>query len=209
MRSSLGRFVRLEIKTDVLRTSLIAVLGWGLIPIVFTLTPQSLAQAAMPTELWMPLLAIFCFGSLFLPEQTTGVAAVINSKSIQLWTVYAVRFAWYFGVLAVLNVTLLGLYQIQGTTLAAGVLLGNALVKSLFIGSITLGSYCCSQSLAVAYLIPTVYFALCIGSNQLGALNLLTLMRQRPLSDNWLQLGVAALFMIISFLLARRRLVNS
>ena len=109
MHSSLGRFVRLEIKTNVLRTSLIAVLGWGLIPIVFTLTPQSLAQAAMPTELWMPLLAIFCFGSLFLPEQTTGVAAVINSKSIQLWTVYAVRFAWYFGVLAVLNVTLLSI----------------------------------------------------------------------------------------------------
>ena len=50
MHSSLGRFVRLEIKTNVLRTSLIAVLGWGLIPIVFTLTPQSLAQAAMPTE---------------------------------------------------------------------------------------------------------------------------------------------------------------
>ena len=84
MHSSLGRFVRLEIKTNVLRTSLIAVLGWGLIPIVFTLTPQSLAQAAMPTELWMPLLAIFCFGSLFLPEQTTGVAAVINSNAICL-----------------------------------------------------------------------------------------------------------------------------
>ena len=43
MHSSLGRFVRLEIKTNVLKTSLIAVLGWGLIPIVFTLTPQILA----------------------------------------------------------------------------------------------------------------------------------------------------------------------
>ena len=41
MHSSLGRFVRLEIKTNVLKTSLIAVLGWGLIPIVFTLTPQN------------------------------------------------------------------------------------------------------------------------------------------------------------------------
>ena len=72
MHSSLGRFVRLEIKTNVLKTSLIAVLGWGLIPIVFTLTPQSLAQAAMPTELWMPLLDLLFWQLIFTGANNRG-----------------------------------------------------------------------------------------------------------------------------------------
>ncbi|EPC62660.1 hypothetical protein Lpp14_07003, partial [Lacticaseibacillus paracasei subsp. paracasei Lpp14] len=49
----------------------------------------------MPGELFLPLLTIFAFGSLFLPEQTVEIGAVINSKQTQLWWLYLLRFIWY------------------------------------------------------------------------------------------------------------------
>lgn len=108
MPSTLKRLVGLELKANECNTSLI-VLGCGLLmPVVFTMTPSNLAQAAMPGELFLPLLTIFAFGSLFLPEQTVEIGAVINSKQTQLWWLYLLRFIWYAVVLAMLATVLIG-----------------------------------------------------------------------------------------------------
>lgn len=110
MPSTLKRLVGLELKANECNTSLI-VLGCGLLmPVVFTMTPSNLAQAAMPGELFLPLLTIFAVGSLFLPEQTVEIGAVINSKQTQLWWLYLLRFIWYAVVLAMLATVLIGVY---------------------------------------------------------------------------------------------------
>ena len=78
----------------------------------------------------------------------------------------------------------------------------------LLVGSITVLSYSLSRSLAVAYLLPTAYFALCIGYRYLGAVNIMTFMRHRAVSDNWIQMLLAGLFLAISFLSLKSRPVR-
>lgn len=208
MPSTLKRLVGLELKADECSTSLI-VLGCGLLmPVVFTMTPSNLAQAVMPGELFLPLLTIFAFGSLFLPEQTVEIGAVINSKQTQLWWLYLLRFIWYAVVLAMLATVLIGVYAFLNVGVNLLILWFDFVVKILLVGSITVLSYSLSRSLAVAYLLPTAYFALCIGYRYLGAVNIMTFMRHRAVSDNWIQLLLAGLFLAISFLSLKSRPVR-
>ena len=208
MPSTLKRLVGLEVKANECSTSLI-VLGCGLlVPVVFTMTPSNLAQAAMPGELFLPLLAIFAFGNLFSPEQTAEIGAVINSKQTQLWWLYLLRFIWYAMVLTVLATGLISVYGSLNAGLDLLLLWIDFMVKILLIGSVTVLSYSLSRSLAVAYLLPTAYFALCVGYRHLGAVNVMTFMRQRPMADNWIQLLLAGLFLTISFLNLKSRPVR-
>ncbi|EPC27609.1 ABC transporter permease protein [Lacticaseibacillus paracasei subsp. paracasei Lpp46] len=185
------------------------VLGCGLlVPVVFTMTPSNLAQAAMPGELFLPLLAIFAFGNLFSPEQTAEIGAVINSKQTQLWWLYLLRFIWYAMVLTVLATGLISVYGSLNAGLDLLLLWIDFMIKILLIGSVTVLSYSLSRSLAVTYLLPTAYFALCVGYRHLGAMTIMTFMRHRPMADNWIQLLLAGLFLTISFLNLKSRPVQ-
>lgn len=206
MASTFGRLAVKEIRANELFPSLLAIAFCGIMPILFTMHPTTITQAALPGELFMPLAAIFCFGGIFLPEQVAGVTDVLNSKRTQLVSIYMIRFGWYTVLLSMINLLLIIGYQLPNF---AGVLYFDFVTKVLFVGSLTVFSYAASRSLAAAYLIPTVYFALCIGYPHLGPLNLFILMRQQSWTDNWWQLGVAVLLLVGGFGLVTKRAVRS
>ncbi|KRL11341.1 hypothetical protein [Schleiferilactobacillus perolens] len=201
-----GQLTIKEIRANEFLPSLLTIAFCGIIPILFTLHPTTIAQAALPGEMFMPLVAILCFGGIFLPEQVAGVADVLNSKRTQLLTIYLIRLGWYTLLLSLVNTLLILSYQLPTAT---AVLWFDFLTKALFIGSLTVFSYAAFGSLAAAYLIPTVYFTLCLGYPHLGPLNLMVLMRQQSWTDNWWQLGVAVIFLVVGFRLLRNAAAKS
>ncbi|MCH4164221.1 MAG: ABC transporter permease [Lentilactobacillus diolivorans] len=208
MHSTFKEFIYLEIRTNEMKTSLIVIACSTFIPFLFSMIPNSMFQAALPGELLMPLLAIFCFGNLLLPEQRSDIVAVINSKLIQLPWIYMIRFAWYSCLLSLINGLIIIAYHFSPFDLDLLTLWFDFTVKSLLIGSIVILGYSLSRSLAVAYLIPTVYFALCLGYPKLGWMDLLTIMHNQNTDSNWFQCAVILLCLIVGWLLLKKRSNN-
>lgn len=189
----------LDFRTNILKTNVLILTLCLLIPILFSITPTTTVQAAIPGELFMPLISIFAFGNIFLPEQTADITAVINSKPIQLKTIYALRFGWSLIFLSIINSLLILIYLLSTANLNLGLLWADFLVKPLFIGSLAALSYRLCHFPALAYLIPTAFLALCIGYPHLGVFNLLTIMNHQGWLGIISQLIAGILFLIISF----------
>ncbi|MCI1922568.1 MAG: ABC transporter permease [Lentilactobacillus buchneri] len=203
MHSNLKRLIIIDIRVNELKTSLFVLIFCFIIPFIFSINPNSMVQAAMPGELLMPLVAIFCFGSLFLPEQTANIVSVINSKTRQLQTIYIIRFIWYMILLILVNSGIILTYSLSSTQYNLLLLWFDFCVKSFFIGSMIILIYSLSRAIAASYLIPTLYFALCIGYPHLGMMTLLTIMHRQGWSGNWLQFCLGTLFLLMGFVILK------
>lgn len=188
-----------DLKANVLPMSIVTLLLACLIPILFNLTPSSIPQAAMPGELFVPLIAIICLPTIFLPDQAEAIQAVINAKHYSLSPLRWLRAIWFLLLLSVLNASIIIAYGMHGADVPTLALLGDFIAKTFLLAGIITGSYRLTQNIVVAYIIPVTYFALCLGYTGLGPFNLLTLMHGRPMIDNLYQLIVGLVLLTISF----------
>lgn len=190
--------------------SIVTLLLACLIPILFNLTPSSIPQAAMPGELFVPLIAIICLPTIFLPDQAEAIQAVINSKHFRLVVIRTIRFVWFLLILSILDAGIVLAYAVHGAEVPMLSAMMDFIAKVMLLAGIITASYGFTQNIVVAYIIPVTYFALCLGYTGLGPFNLLTLMHGRPLSDCWWQIGFALLLLVIGLvpsnsILVRRR----
>lgn len=188
-----------DLKANVLPMSIVTLLLACLIPILFNLSPNSTPQAAMPGELFVPLIAIICLPTVFLPDQAEAIQAVINSKHYRLSLLRWLRVLWFLLLLSALNASIIIAYGMHGAAMPALALLYDFIAKTFLLAGIITGSYRITQNIVVAYIIPVTYFALCLGYTGLGPFNLLTLMHGRPMIDNLYQLIVGLVLLAISF----------
>ena len=189
-----------DLKANVLPMSIVTLLLACLIPILFNLTPSSIPQAAMPGELFVPLIAIICLPTIFLPDQSEAIQAVINTKHFRLSLLRVLRFVWFILFLSILNAGIIVAYAVHGAEVPILAVLLDFIAKVLLIAGIVAASYRFTRNIVVAYLVPVTYFALCPGYTGLGQFNLLTLMHGRSLSDCWWQIGFALLLLIIGLM---------
>lgn len=199
-----------DLKVNVRPMSIVTLLLACLIPILFNLTPSSIPQAAMPGELFVPLIAIICLPTIFLPDQAEAIQAVINSKHFRLVVIRTIRFVWFLLILSILDAGIVLAYAVHGAEVPMLSAMMDFIAKVMLLAGIITASYGFTQNIVVAYIIPVTYFALCLGYTGLGPFNLLTLMHGRPLSDCWWQIGFALLLLVIGLvpsnsILVRRR----
>ncbi|WP_155286147.1 ABC transporter permease [Lacticaseibacillus zhaodongensis] len=196
----LFRVITKDFKTNVWSMSTVALLLACLILILFNLAPSSLAQAAMPGELFVPLIAIICLPTVFLPDQAESIQAVINSKHYRLPLVRFLRVSWFLLLLSMLDAGIIIVYGLHGVAVPLLALLVDFIGKVLLLAGIIVTIYRITQNIVVAYIVPVTYFALCLGYTGLGPFNLLTAMHGRSLLDCWWQIFVALLLLVTGLL---------
>lgn len=189
-----------DLKANILPMSIVTLLLACLIPILFNLTPSSIPQAAMPGELFVPLIAIICLPTIFLPDQAEAIQAVINAKRYRLSLLRTLRVVWFILILSMLNAGIVVAYAVHGAEVPMLAVLVDFVAKVLLLAGIVAASYRVTQNIVVAYIIPVTYFALCLGYTGLGPFNLLTLMHGRSLADCWWQIGFALLLLVIGLM---------
>lgn len=189
-----------DLKANVLSMSIVTLLLACLIPILFNLTPSSISQAAMPGELFVPLIAIICLPTIFLPDQSEAIQAVINAKHFRLVVIRTIRFVWFLLILSILDAGIVLAYSVHGAEVSMLGVVIDFVAKVLLLAGVVAASYRFTQNIVVAYIIPVTYFALCLGYTGLGPFNLLTLMHGRPLSDCWWQIGLSLLLLIVGLI---------
>ena len=197
-----------DLKANVQPMSIVTLLLACLIPILFNLTPNSIPQAAMPGELFVPLIAIICLPTIFLPDQSEAIQAVINAKHYRLSLLRMIRFVWFILLLSILDAGIVVSYTVHGAQAPMLAVLVDFVAKILLLTGIVAASYQFTQNIVVAYIIPVTYFALCLGYTGLGPFNLLTLMHGRSLSDCWWQIGFALLLLVIGLIPSDSKLVG-
>lgn len=197
-----------DLKANVQPMSIVTLLLACLIPILFNLTPSSIPQAAMPGELFVPLIAIICLPTIFLPDQAEAIQAVINSKHYRLVVIRTIRFVWFLLILSILDAGIVLAYAVHGVEVPTLAVMMDFIAKVMLLAGIVAASYRFTQNIVVAYIIPVTYFALCLGYTGLGPFNLLPLMHGRALSDCWWQIVLGLLLLIVGLMSSDSRLIR-
>lgn len=184
-----------DFKANVLNTTLLSIGIASLIPILFTLSPISVQQAALSGELFVPLIAIIILPTVFLPDQEKSIRAVINSKRYQLPMLHFLRTTWFLILLSLLDTNIIITYGLNHTSIALLPLLADFITKNFLLAGVIVASYRVTNNIGIMYILPVTYLTLCLGYTGLGPFNLLSLVHNRPISDCWWQLLSAVMLL--------------
>ncbi|WP_057777871.1 hypothetical protein [Paucilactobacillus vaccinostercus] len=190
-----------DLKATVLPMTILTILLACLTPILFSLKPLTISQASLPGELFIPLIAIICIPTIFLPDQAASIQSIINSKHYRLSLLHSIRVVWFVSILSILDLIIIVLYESHQASFQVWPLLGDFLAKIFLLTGLILLCYHLSKSIVITYILPITYFAFCLGYSGMGPLNLLSLIHGRPLSDSWIQLIIAILLLFADLLL--------
>ncbi|WP_125604531.1 ABC transporter permease [Lapidilactobacillus bayanensis] len=193
-----------DLKANTLLMTFVAIALACLLPLLFNLAPTAIVQAAMPGELFVPLIAIICLPTVFLPDQSASIQAVINSKHFRLPLLQFARILWFLLILSLLDISIVLIYRVHTSPVSLLPLLADFMTKNLLLAGVVVISYRLTKNIAVTYILPMTYFALCLGYAGLGSFNLLTLMHGRPITDcRWQLLLLLASLIPDDFLKSR------
>lgn len=138
----------------------------GLSPFLMGVENLDAARTARVLEMYVALLGIIILSPVFLPEQNRDLRDLVEAKYTSQTAVIFVRVLEAVLCLAVLTGGFILVLQENNCTFPAVKYYLGTLAEALFLGGMGLCAYSLFDQIAIAYMLPVMYYILCIGGGQ-------------------------------------------
>lgn len=138
-------------------------------PVLFGITDLNRLASAVPLERFVVLLGPILLTPVFGPEQNSEIDDVVSAKYVGSSVVYAVRIFCLTGIMAVM-VLVFAIYMRESGCEIAPVHVTGTIADAVFLGSLGMLAGSLTGNAAVAYMLPVMYYTLCLGAgSKLGS----------------------------------------
>ncbi len=176
---------------------LAALLFCGAAPLIVGMEALDPRQSAQVMEMYLSVIGIILLVPIFWPDQNKDIRDLLMSKEMPLIQVHLVRLLEALALLAALTVGFLLWMRYGECTFAFGKSFLGTLATCVFLGGLGVFFYGIFDNLAVAYMIPMVYYIVNYGAGKkyLGPFLLFSMMTGSYTEKIWLgAAGTALLF---------------
>lgn len=141
----------------------LSVLVLFLTQVLFGITDLDRLSSAVPLERFVALLGVILLTPVFAPEQSTEIDDVVSAKYTGSSTVYVIRTLCLTGIMSVL-ILVFGIYMRESGCDISPKLITGTIADAVFLGSLGMLAASITENAAVAYMLPVMYYTLCIGA---------------------------------------------
>lgn len=176
-----------------------------LTPIMFGLNDLDEQWAVIPLEMAVALSGILLMTPIYLPEQDENTHGIIRTKKTSLLTVQIIRTIYSLISL----IALIGIFVLVMSFLNSKVnitIFIGTLSSALFLGSLGMIGYSLFHNAAVAYMLPMMYYLICLGGgDKLGKMSIIYMSSTRIISAKPIMLIIAIVCIIVSLFIDKHR----
>lgn len=124
--------------------------------------------AAIPLEMFVSLIGIVILTPIFQPEQNADIDDLVSSKYVSMGKIYLIRTLYSIIILTVL-ISLFAFYMSCRNCEVTLQLLIGTISDAIFLGAFGMITSSLCNNTVIAYMIPSVFYALNYGmGNKLG-----------------------------------------
>jgi hypothetical protein len=147
-------------------------------PAIIGISNLDSLQAAKVVDFYVSLFGIILCVPLFIPDEDYSIRELVQSKKESMFVVQGIRIVEEVVLLLVSLVLFLLLMKQQGSSFPYYQYLYGGIANCLFLGGLGIISYGIVDNLAVAYMIPILYYVMCMGGSKryLGKFYLFSMM---------------------------------
>ncbi|WP_455718329.1 hypothetical protein [Anaerosporobacter sp.] len=131
--------------------------------IIMGLSNLDFLQSAKVVDLYLSLFGIVLCVPLFIPDEDPSIRELVQSKKESMFIVHGIRLVEGVLILLISLVLFLLLMKQQGSHFPYYQYLYGGVANCLFLGGLGIISYSIVDNLAVAYMIPILYYVMCMG----------------------------------------------
>lgn len=177
-----------------------------LTPVIFGINDLSAGAAAVPLEFFVSLNGILLITPLLFPEQREEVRDLVYSKPLRPAAVWGIRLLLSLCILAAEISGMLLLMRSLHCVFSVWNFFLGTFATAFFLGSLGVLAYTLSNTAAVAYMVPAVYYAfhLTAGNGTLKNFYLFSL-TQGSMKEKYYLLIAGCIFLLIAFLYLKIR----
>jgi hypothetical protein len=159
---------------------LISILFLGFSPFILGVENLDRIQSAQVLEMYVALIGIILLSPVFYPEQDKNVRELVEAKYTPILGVYLVRLIEALVSLVILIGGYVILLKNNNCTFPlTGYYLGT-LAEALFLGGLGFFAYSIFDQIAIAYMLPMIYYVLAFSGNRyLKSFYLFSMMKGR------------------------------
>lgn len=133
-----------------------------MIPIIVGTANLDCNASALPMEMFVSLIGIVILMPIFQPEQNSDINDLVSSKYINITNIYIIR-TIYSIIFFTLFISLFSIYMyIRHCDITLWLIIGT-ISDAIFLGSLDMIASSICNNTIVAYMIPTVFYALNYG----------------------------------------------
>ena len=176
---------------------LLGILLCILAPLMMSIENLNEKQVARIVELFLSLLGVILLVPQYLPDQDKDIRNLLASKREPLLNIHLIRFSQALLSLLVLMALFLFRLQIGDCIFDFSKMYFGGMVSAVFLGSLGLLFYALSDHIAIAYMMPVLYYILSYGAGKkMGNFYLFSLLRD-SLDEKYTLLFVSTIFVVV------------
>ena len=176
----------------------------GCSPLLLGIRNLDMSQTAQVLEMYTAIIGIILLVPVFFPEQEKNIRDLQASKYMSVWKVQIVRLLESLLFLAVYIGCYLLVLKRGGCDFPAASYFWGTMAEAGFLGGIGILAYVLSDTVAIGYMVPVMYFAANFGgSKYLGKYYLFGMMYGSYEEKIWL--GVTGLICMVVAVVWRQR----
>ena len=188
---------KINFKYHLLPHLLLGVLLCIVAPLMMSVENLNEKQVSRIVELFLSLLGVILLVPQFLPDQDKDIRDLLVSKREPILTVHLVRFSQALLSLLVLMALFLFRLQLGDCIFDFSKMYFGGMVSAVFLGSLGLLFYSVSDNIAIAYMMPVLYYILSYGAGKkMGNFYLFSLLRD-SLTEKYTLLLVAIILVVL------------
>lgn len=194
---SLYQIGKVNFKFNLLPHILLSLLFLLLSPFISGVENLDASRTARVLELYVSLLGIILLIPIFLPEQNKDIRELMNSKFITLTAVHVIRIIQACIVLIIFIFSYIIFLKINNCTFPVINYFLGTLLEAVFLGGMGILAYSFSDQIAIAYMLPMVYYIMAMGGGSKLLKNFYLFSMTIGSYNEKTYLGVSGLVMII------------
>lgn len=153
---------KINIQYNALLSIIVSIIVIVLTPIIVGTANLDTNASALPMEMFVSLIGIVILTPIFQPEQHSDINDLISSKYINITSIYIIR-TIYSIIFLILFISLFSGYMyIRHCDITLWLIVGT-ISDTIFLGSLGMITSSICNNTIIAYMIPTVFYALNYG----------------------------------------------
>lgn len=154
---------KMNLKFNLLPHILVTLFLAVLAPVIMGVSNLESLQVAKVVDLYLSLFGIVLCVPLFIPDEDHSIRELLESKKESMYVVHVIRLVEGVCILLISLVLFLLFMKQQGSNFPYYQYLYGAVANGLFLGGLGIMIYSILDNLAVAYMIPILYYVMCMG----------------------------------------------
>lgn len=154
---------KVNLKFNLLPHILVVIFLAVLAPVIMGVSNLEALQVAKVVDFYLSLFGIVLCIPLFIPDDDHSIRELLESKKESMYALQGIRLVEGVSILVISLVLFLLFMKQQGSHFPYYQYLYGGIANGLFLGGLGIMIYGILDNLAVAYMIPILYYVMCMG----------------------------------------------